>query len=53
MDWLREHMWESWLALAVLLGVLELVSLDLFLAMLAGGGVPRSVLHALPSQNQR
>lgn len=39
MDWVRDHMWESWLALAVVLGVLELVSLDLFLVMLAGGAV--------------
>jgi membrane protein implicated in regulation of membrane protease activity len=39
MDWLRDHMWESWLALAVVLGVLELVSLDLFLVMLAGGAL--------------
>ncbi len=39
MDWLRDHMWESWLALAVVFGVLELVSLDLFLVMLAGGAV--------------
>ncbi len=39
MDWLRDHMWESWLALAVVFGVLELVSLDLFLVMLAGGAI--------------
>lgn len=39
MDWLREHMWETWMALAVVLGALELLSLDLFLAMLAGGAV--------------
>lgn len=43
MDWLSEHMWESWLALAVVLGVLELVSLDLFLVMLAGGAVVGAV----------
>lgn len=39
MDFLRDHMWESWLALAVVFGVFELVSLDLFLVMLAGGAV--------------
>lgn len=39
MDWLHDHMWESWLALAVALGVLELLSLDLFLVMLAGGAL--------------
>jgi membrane protein implicated in regulation of membrane protease activity len=39
MDWLNDHLWAGWLALAVALGVLELVSLDLFLIMLAGGAV--------------
>jgi len=39
MDWLRDHLWESWLAVAVLLGALELLSLDLFLVMLAGGAL--------------
>jgi membrane protein implicated in regulation of membrane protease activity len=43
MDWLRDHAWESWLALAVVLGVLELVSLDLFLVMLAGGALVGAV----------
>jgi membrane protein implicated in regulation of membrane protease activity len=47
MEWLSEHMWESWLGLAVLLGALELVSLDLFLAMLAGGAVVGAVTAAL------
>lgn len=40
MEWLREHAWESWLALAMLLAIVEVVSLDLVLAMLAvGAGV--------------
>jgi membrane protein implicated in regulation of membrane protease activity len=43
MDWVRDHMWESWLGLAVLLGALELVSLDLFLVMLAGGALVGAV----------
>ncbi len=47
MDWLRDHMWESWLALAVALGALELVSLDLFLIMLAGGAVVGAVTAVL------
>ena len=34
-DWLREHMWEAWLGLAILLGVAEMFSLDLILLMLA------------------
>lgn len=43
MDWLGEYVWAVWLAIAVLLGVLELVSLDLFLVMLAGGALVGSV----------
>lgn len=39
MDWLGEQAWASWLGLAVVLGALELVSLDLFLVMLAGGAL--------------
>ena len=39
MDWLNDHLWAGWLTLAVALGVLELVSLDLFLIMLAGGAL--------------
>ncbi len=39
MDWLREHLWETWLALSIALGVAEMFSLDLILAMLAAGAV--------------
>lgn len=39
MDWLRDHPWEAWLASAILLGVAEMFSLDLFLAMLAVGAL--------------
>jgi len=39
MDWLRDHLWETWLAVAVLLGIAEMFSLDLFLAMLAIGAL--------------
>ena len=49
MDWLGEHLWESWLALAVVFGVLELLSLDLFLVMLAGGALVGSVAAMLQS----
>lgn len=38
-DWLREWDWGVWLGLAMLLGVLELFSLDLVLLMLASGAV--------------
>jgi membrane protein implicated in regulation of membrane protease activity len=47
MDWLGEQAWASWLGLAVVLGVLELVSLDLFLVMLAGGALVGSVTALL------
>ena len=47
MDWLGDHIWAGWLALAVLFGVLELVSLDLFLAMLAGGAIVGAVTALL------
>ena len=43
MDWLSDNLWAGWLGLAVLFGALELVSLDLFLVMLAGGAVVGAV----------
>jgi len=39
MDWIRDHAWETWLIAAVVLGVLELLSTDLILLMLAGGAL--------------
>jgi membrane protein implicated in regulation of membrane protease activity len=39
MEWFREHLTESWLALAVLLGLAEMFSLDLVLIMLATGAL--------------
>jgi len=47
MDWFREHMTESWLALAVLLGVAEMFSLDLVLLMLATGALAGMVTTLL------
>lgn len=47
MDWLSDHLWAGWLALAVILGSLELLSLDLFLAMLAGGALVGAVTALL------
>jgi membrane protein implicated in regulation of membrane protease activity len=38
-DWVTEHLWGAWLALAMLLGVLELFSLDLVLLMVAAGAL--------------
>ena len=39
MDWLRDHLWETWLGVAIVLSLAELLSLDLFLLMLAGGAL--------------
>ncbi len=39
MDWLGNHLWETWVALAMVLVVAELFSLDLVLLMLATGAV--------------
>ena len=44
MDWFRDHLWETWLMIAVALGVLELLSTDLILIMLAGGAVAGMVV---------
>jgi membrane protein implicated in regulation of membrane protease activity len=38
-EWLREHLTETWLGLAILLGVAEMFSLDLVLVMLATGAL--------------
>ena len=47
--WLGENAWAIWLGLAMLLGVAELVSLDLILLMLAGGALVGAVTSlALP-----
>jgi membrane protein implicated in regulation of membrane protease activity len=37
MEWFRDHLWETWTGIAILLGVAELFSLDLVLLMLAAG----------------
>lgn len=39
MDWFRDNMWATWLIIATALGVLELLSMDLILIMLAGGAL--------------
>ena len=39
MDWLRDHAWETWLGLTIVLGVAEMFSLDLILIMLAAGAL--------------
>ena len=39
MEWLGNHLWTAWMVLAVVLGMAEMVSLDLVLLMLAVGAV--------------
>ena len=39
MEWLGDHLWAAWLALAVALAAAEMVSLDLILLMLAVGAL--------------
>ena len=47
MEWLQDHVWETWLGLAILLGVAEMFSLDLVLIMLAVGAVAGMVVAIL------
>ena len=39
MDWMRDHLWATWLGLAGVLVVIELLSLELVLLMVALGAV--------------
>ena len=45
-DWIKDHQWESWTALALVLGVAELLSLDLVLVMLAVGALSGALAEA-------
>jgi membrane protein implicated in regulation of membrane protease activity len=44
MQWLAEHLWVMWMALAALLGVAELLTLDFTLLMLATGALAGGVV---------
>ncbi|HET9421034.1 MAG TPA: NfeD family protein [Nocardioides sp.] len=44
MDWLGDNLWAAWAGAAVLLGVAEMLSLDLVLIMIAVGAVAGMVL---------
>jgi len=44
MDWLGDNLWAAWVGAAVVLGVAEMLSLDLVLIMLAVGAVAGMVL---------
>ena len=47
MDWLGDHVWAVWLVLAMVLGVAEMLSLDLVLLMLAVGALGGAVTAAV------
>ncbi len=46
LEWIRDNGWQSWLVLAAVLGGLEMVGLDLWLVMLAGGALAGAVVAA-------
>ncbi len=47
MDWLSDNAWAGWLALAAVLGVIEMTSLDLLFAMVAAGAVAGALVAAV------
>ena len=46
-DWLSDHAWVGWVGIAVLLSVVELMSLDLVLLMFAIGALGAAVVAGL------
>ncbi|MET0447843.1 MAG: NfeD family protein, partial [Aeromicrobium sp.] len=46
-DWIRDHAWASWLGLAVVLAVVEMLSLDLVLLMFAIGALAAAAAAGL------
>lgn len=46
-DFLGDHVWTIWLSIALLLGVAEIISLDLVLIMLAAGALGGAVVAAI------
>ena len=47
MDWLSDHAWQAWLALALMLGVAEMLGTELVLLMLAVGALAAVATAAL------
>jgi membrane protein implicated in regulation of membrane protease activity len=47
MEWLDDHGWIAWLAIAAVLGTVEVATLDLLFAMLAAGAVGGAVAVAV------
>jgi membrane protein implicated in regulation of membrane protease activity len=46
-DWIRDHAWAAWLGLAVVLAVVEMLSLDLVLLMFAIGALAAAAAAGL------
>lgn len=47
MEWIRDHAWEAWVALALVLAAAELASMDFVLLMLAAGALAGALAAAL------
>ena len=47
MDWLRETQWLLWIAAALVLGLLEILSLDLVFGMVIGGALAAALAAGL------
>lgn len=47
MEWIRDHAWEAWVALAFVLAAAELASMDFVLLMLAAGALAGALAAAL------
>src|SRR4051812_47896604 len=45
-DWMSDHPWETWIGLAVILALVELMSLDLVLLMFALGALAAATVAA-------
>lgn len=48
MEWLGDHAWVAWVAAAVVLGFVELTTLDLVFLMLAGGALAGGLVALTP-----
>lgn len=46
-DWMSDHAWATWLAFAVVLALVELLSLDLVLLMFAMGAIAAAIVAGL------
>jgi membrane protein implicated in regulation of membrane protease activity len=47
MEWLGDHAWVAWIALALVFGIVELTTLDLIFLMLAGGALVGGLVAAV------